>query len=74
MIILLLGIVIIITINKNHHSTSKIQSPLSSSDYEKETLEFEKSEIKKPLSPRPKHSLETSQPKIILLCPRLLFS
>ncbi|MDV3161790.1 MAG: effector, partial [Pigeon pea little leaf phytoplasma] len=71
MIILFVGIVIIIMINKNRHFTSKNQSTLSSSESEKETLESEEAEIEKPLSNRPKRSLETSQLKIKTTLTRL---
>ncbi|MDV3174416.1 MAG: effector, partial [Candidatus Phytoplasma stylosanthis] len=72
MVILLLGIVIIIMIHKNHHGTSQAQSPLSSWDSEKETLESEENEIENPFSNRPKRSAkEQPIPKIKTTAARL---
>ncbi|MDV3182402.1 MAG: effector, partial [Candidatus Phytoplasma australasiaticum] len=72
MVILLLGIAIIIMIHKNHHGTSQTQSPLSSWDSEKETLEPEETEIEKPFTNRPKRSLEEQPiPKIKTTAARL---
>ncbi|MDV3196790.1 MAG: hypothetical protein Q8871_02075 [Pigeon pea little leaf phytoplasma] len=72
MVILLLGIAIMIMIHKNHHGTSKAQSPLSSWDSEKETLESEENEIEKPFSNRPKRSVEEQPiPKIKTTAARL---
>ncbi|MDV3200436.1 MAG: effector [Sweet potato little leaf phytoplasma] len=72
MVILLLGIAIMIMIHKNHHGTSQAQPPLSSWDSEKETLESEETEIKNPLSNRPKRSVEEQPiPKIKTTAARL---
>ncbi|MDV3171008.1 MAG: effector [Candidatus Phytoplasma stylosanthis] len=72
MVILLLGIAIIIMIHKNHHGTSQAQSPLSSWDSEKETLESEENEIENPFSNRPKRSAEEQPiPKIKTTAARL---
>ncbi|MDV3155250.1 MAG: effector [Sweet potato little leaf phytoplasma] len=72
MVILLLGIAIMIMIHKNHHGTSQAQSPLSSWDSEKETLESEKNEIEKLFSNRPKRSAEEQPiPKIKTTAARL---
>ncbi|MDV3178230.1 MAG: effector [Sweet potato little leaf phytoplasma] len=59
MVILLLGITIMIMIHKNHHCTSKNQSPLSSWESAKETLDYyEAFKIKKLFSTRLKRSAE----------------
>ncbi|EMR14770.1 MULTISPECIES: hypothetical protein [Candidatus Phytoplasma] len=71
-VILLLGIAIMIMIHKNHHGTSQAQSPLSSLNSEKETLESEENEIEKPFSNRPKRSAEEQPiPKIKTTSSRL---
>ncbi|UQV27400.1 hypothetical protein H7686_0001090 [Candidatus Phytoplasma asiaticum] len=64
MVILFVGIVIIIIINKNRTHVTYPQKPLSSLEAEKEKSESEESEREKPISPRPKRSLEIPQPKI----------
>ncbi|MDV3139492.1 MAG: effector [Candidatus Phytoplasma australasiaticum] len=73
MVILLLGITIIIMIHKNHHCTSKNQSPLSSWESEKETLDYyEAFKIKKLFSTRLKRSAEEQLiPKIKITATRL---
>ncbi|MDV3178816.1 MAG: effector [Candidatus Phytoplasma australasiaticum] len=74
MFILLLGITIIIMINKkNHHCTSKNQSPLSSWESAKETLDYyEAFKIKKLFSTRLKRSAEEQLiPKIKTTATRL---
>ncbi|MDV3157497.1 MAG: effector [Candidatus Phytoplasma australasiaticum] len=72
MVILLLGIAIMIMIHKNHHGTSQAQSPLSSWDSEKETLESEETEIETPPFSRPKRSTEEQPiPKIKTTAARL---
>ncbi|MDO8059421.1 hypothetical protein OC683_02285 ['Crotalaria aegyptiaca' phytoplasma] len=64
MVILFIGILIIIVINKNRPHVTSPQTPLSSLEAEKEKFESEESEREKPISPRPKRSLEIPQPKI----------
>ncbi|MDV3166581.1 MAG: hypothetical protein Q8807_02860 ['Waltheria sp.' little leaf phytoplasma] len=73
MVILILGIAIIIVIQKNRPGTNQIQPPLSSSDSrKKETLASEETEIEKPLSDSPKLSQEEPPiPKIKTTAARL---
>lgn len=73
MVILLLGITIMIMIHKNHHCTSKNQSPLSSWESAKETLDYyEAFKIKKLFSTRLKRSAEEQLiPKIKITAARL---
>ncbi|MDV3157583.1 MAG: effector, partial [Candidatus Phytoplasma australasiaticum] len=70
-IVIMVGIAIIIMINKNRYSTSKPQLYLFTLKSAKETLDSEASEIEKPLSPKPKRSLENSQPKMKTTVARL---
>ncbi|MDO8057592.1 hypothetical protein, partial [Candidatus Phytoplasma gossypii] len=64
MVILFMGIIIIMMINKNRSHVASPQKPLSSLETEKETFESEASEIEKPIFTRPKRSSEIAQPKI----------
>ncbi|WEX20451.1 MAG: hypothetical protein TB2022_3700 [Candidatus Phytoplasma citri] len=68
---IMVGIAIIIIIKKNLYSTSKHQLSLFTLKSAKETLESEASEIEKPLSPKPKRSLENSQLKMKTTAVRL---
>ncbi|MDV3146469.1 MAG: effector [Sweet potato little leaf phytoplasma] len=72
-VILLLGITIMIMIHKNHNCTSKNQSPLSSWESAKETLDYyEAFKIKKLFSTRLKRSAEEQLiPKIKITAARL---